>query len=142
MHTVQQARTRAVAEALSDEEQDAATDAVIQRWLPATTTAPPPRTRGLSTVFDLVKPHPADLVLCRRFAQQADRDAPRFTVVRRESGAVQVVGGQYPDNRWTEERAAQEVARRARQRPPKPTFKAKTRGKKVRAWDGEGGFDS
>lgn len=41
----------------------------------------------------------------------------------------------------TEAWREKEAARRARQRPPKPTAKAKTRGKKVRAWDGECSHD-
>lgn len=61
---------------------------------------------------------------------------PQPTVVR-DGGTVKVVGARYPADRWTDARHEQEQARRARQRPPKPTRRAKTRGKKVRRWDGE-----
>lgn len=37
----------------------------------------------------------------------------------------------------TPEWQEKEAARRARQKPPRPPAKAKTRGKKVREWDGE-----
>lgn len=64
--------------------------------------------------------------------------APR-PIVTRDGGALRVQGAAYPSNRWTEERAEHERIRRAKQRPPKPPKGAKTRGKKVRRWDGEGG---
>lgn len=57
--------------------------------------------------------------------------------IQREEGVVRCTGAAYPSNRWDAERIEQERARRAKQRPPKPTRAAKTRGKKVRAWDGE-----
>lgn len=68
----------------------------------------------------------------------AEQFTARRPTVQREAGVVKVAGAAYPANRWDEERIEQERQRRARQRPPKPSGKAKTRGKKVRAWDGEG----
>jgi hypothetical protein len=46
-------------------------------------------------------------------------------------GVTKVQGSRYPANRWTDERAEQEKARRARQKPPKPVRGARTRGKKL-----------
>jgi hypothetical protein len=54
--------------------------------------------------------------------------------VEREDGRVRVVRLR-PEE--TQEWAERERLRRAKQRPPKPTKAAKSRGKKVRAWDGE-----
>lgn len=55
----------------------------------------------------------------------------RFSACVRDGGTTRCVGGQYPADRWTVEREAQERARRARQRPPRPVKKARTRGKKL-----------
>ena len=52
--------------------------------------------------------------------------AGRVSVASSESG-LKVIGAQYPSARWTQERADREQARRARQRPPKPTFKSRSR---------------
>ena len=64
--------------------------------------------------------------------------APLRSTVTRVEGVVRVVGAAYPGNRWDDERIEQERARRARQKPPRPVKGARTRGKKVREWDGEG----
>ncbi len=66
-----------------------------------------------------------------RFGGAEQFKAKRPTVVRTD-GAVRVVGAAYPANRWDEERIEQERQRRAKQRPPKPTRKAKTTGAKLR----------
>lgn len=63
---------------------------------------------------------------------QAPDQAP-LVVVR--SGGIVRVSRLVPQE--TQEWKEREAARRARQKPPRPTAKAKTRGKKVRAWDGE-----
>ena len=52
--------------------------------------------------------------------------AGRVSVASSESG-LKVIGAQYPSARWTQDRADREQARRARQRPPKPTFKSRSR---------------
>ena len=57
-------------------------------------------------------------------------------------GGMQVVGMAYPSARWTQERADREQARRARQRPPKPTKAAKTTSKKLSRLLGDIGDDS
>lgn len=62
----------------------------------------------------------------------------RATTVDRSADGVRCVGAQYPADRMTEEKAERERERRARQKPPRPSKRARTRGKKVRAWDGEG----
>lgn len=49
-----------------------------------------------------------------------------------DPGALRVVGCRYPVNRWTEARAEYEKRRRAKQRPPRPTKRARTTGKKLR----------
>lgn len=55
-------------------------------------------------------------------------------VVERTDGIVRVRRIAIQDTpEWQEK----EAARRARQKPPRPSAKAKTRGKKVREWDGE-----
>lgn len=74
-------------------------------------------------------------------AAQADEDAPPkepapYRVERSWADGVHRVIRQRPEE--TAEWQEREARRRAKQRPPKPTAKAKTRGKKVRAWDGEG----
>lgn len=53
---------------------------------------------------------------------------------------TQCEGTRYPDARWTPEKAELERIRRAKQRPPRPPKGYRTRGKKVRKWDGDG-FD-
>lgn len=63
--------------------------------------------------------------------------AERRATVTRADGVTRCTGSQYPSNRWDEAREEQEKARRARQKPPRPTKRAKSRGRKVRLWDGE-----
>jgi len=62
---------------------------------------------------------------------------PLRSTVTRDDGVVRVVGAAYPSNRWDEQREEQERERRARQKPPRPPKGARTRGRKVRVWDGE-----
>lgn len=122
------------------DEQDDPRDAIVQRLLPATTTERPPTTRGVRSVFELGIRPTAGLQLAPGLAQGTAGPAPRISKVQRDTGALRVVGGRYPDNRWSAERELEEIARRAKQRPPRPTKGFRTRGKKVRAWDGEGGL--
>lgn len=68
-----------------------------------------------------------------RFGDAAGFD-PQLCKVVRDGASVRLIR-QLPQD--TQEWQERETARRARQRPPKPTKGAKTRGKKVRAWDGE-----
>ena len=96
---------------------------------------PPPQTLAAPSIWALaaaVRAEPRkqakpDLV------SAAPAPAPSYRV-EREAGRVRVVRLR-PEE--TEEWAERERIRRAKQRPPKPTKAAKSRGKKVRVWDGE-----
>jgi len=123
-----------------DDEHDTETDAdaegdaelaIIRRWLPSTDTAPAPKTRGLRSVFDLATLSATGLRLCQGPPRKPAADGARFIETQRDAGTTRVVGGQYPDGRWTAAREASEIARRAKQRPPKPTRMFKTRSKKL-----------
>ena len=116
---------------------DTAFDFPVKLWRTTEDAAPMPSTIAPSSIFDLAATALA-LKTRGRFGDAAGFEArpPRPTVVRQD-GVVRVVGGQYPANRWDAGREEQERQRRARQKPPRPTKKAKTRGKKVRRWDGE-----
>ena len=103
---------------------------------------PAPEVRGPRSVFDMAAiVADAGRMLSAglgRFGSAEQFAPPKRLTVQREAGVTRVAGAAYPANRWDDERIEQERQRRARQKPPKPTGKAKTRGKKVRAWDGEG----
>ena len=92
-----------------------------------------PATRAPRSVFEFVP-----VTKPKRQDKNAEPISPsyagRVSVASSESG-LKVVGMAYPSARWTQERADKEQARRARQRPPKPTFKSKS--KKLRIADGE-----
>lgn len=93
---------------------------------------PPPKTTGFSSVWDLAAAPRA----LPRWRSPGSGDVPQAPTLRveREAGRVLVVRLR-PEE--TEEWAERERIRRAKQRPPRPAKAAKTRGKKVRAWDGE-----
>ncbi len=98
---------------------------------------PPPRTRAPASIFSM-----ADAAKVARALKAHGRfgDAAGFETrgtTCRDGAVVRHVGASYPSNRWDEERIERERERRARQRPPKPVKRARTRGKKVRQWDGE-----
>lgn len=102
---------------------------------------PAPDVRGPRSVFDMAAiVADAGRMLAAGLGRfgSAEQFTARRPTVQREAGVLKVAGAAYPANRWDQERVEQERQRRARQRPPKPSGKAKTRGKKVRAWDGEG----
>lgn len=103
---------------------------------------PPPRTTAPVSIFALAAGVRAEA--SRNGSKRSRRQppsspaappAPPLLRVERDGDRVRVVRLR-PDE--TEEWAERERQRRARQRPPKPTKAAKSRGKKVRAWDGEG----
>jgi hypothetical protein len=98
----------------------------------AAADAPAPETRAPASIFELAAMVKASGLRARgRFGGPSpDAPAKRLTV-QRADGVVKVVGAAYPANRWDEERFEQERLRRARQKPPKPTRKAKTRSKKL-----------
>ena len=103
---------------------------------------PLPRTTGAASIFALAAVVRAEVGRKgpkRAGKQPSARPAPATTPtplirVERDGDRVRVVRLR-PEE--TDEWAERERLRRARQRPPKPTKAAKSRGKKVRAWDGE-----
>lgn len=109
-------------------------DFPVRRVVPAA-EAEPVKTRAVASIFALAASirRPAGRPA---FAASAPAPLQAVAVVRSE-GVTRHVGAMYPAGRWTPEKEEAERARRARQRPPKPTAAAKTRGKKVREWDGE-----
>lgn len=97
--------------------------------------AEPVKTRAPASIFAFAAA--CGHVGGRMPAFQPSAPAPLHSVaVQRADGVIRNVGAMYPAGRWTPEKQEAERARRARQRPPKPTAAAKTRGKKVREWDG------
>lgn len=94
---------------------------------------PAPRTRAVASIFHMA----AALKGERQVRFRPEAAVVRASAIEKAPGVVRIVGAQYPANRWTPEREEAERARRARQKPPKPPKKARTRGKKVRVWDGE-----
>jgi hypothetical protein len=109
----------------TDDEDD---DAPIQRIVAAGTEAPP-ITRAPVSIFTVAKV----LRVCkkRRKARLEPVRGEPTKVIEVQEGVTRVVGRGYPSDRWTPEKEQQEVERRARQRPPKPTRKARTRSKKL-----------
>lgn len=100
--------------------------------------APPPETTAPASIFALAASYMKRRPARRYDFEPTTRPGPLPTVaVERTDGVTRVAGAQYPSNRWTEEKEEAERARRARQRPPKPVKAARTRGEKVREWDGE-----
>lgn len=92
---------------------------------------PPLKTSAVRTVFELADARLSGRRLSGLPALRPDEPARRFVQALREAGTTRCVGGQYPGDRWTEERAELERVRRAKQRPPRPTKRAPTRGKKL-----------
>lgn len=125
-----------LAESHLDDEVDL--DPIVQRLLPAL-ACEPLRPSGPSSIFGLAETAQA-LWRNGRFGDAAGFKASTpAPTVKREPGVVRVVGARYPDNRWTEEKEERERERRARQIVPRPTRRVITRGRTVRAWDGESG---
>lgn len=120
------------ADALAGDAEDTAFDYPLHRRTVAG-REPPPATRAASSIWDLAASLPSSPVR-RPPPAAAEAPAQRLYFVEREAGCVRVVRLR-PEE--TEEWAERERARRAKQRPPRPVKTAKTRGKKVRAWDGE-----
>lgn len=92
----------------------------------------PPVTLAPASVFEMAA------AMLRRGGRFGNADgfdtrppAKQRVTVEREAGVTRCTGAQYPANRWDAERFEQERIRRAKQRPPKPTRKAKTRGRKL-----------
>ena len=96
--------------------------------------APRPETQAPVSIFALAAMVKASGLRARGRFGAAQGFAPAPYRVERDGDCTRVVRLRHDE---TPEWAEKEQARRARQRPPKPTQRAKTRGKKVRKWDGE-----
>lgn len=125
---------RAPLRALERDDLPAEDDKPTQRTVSAA-EAPRVRTTAMASIFTI-----ADAAKAAQQLRQYGRfgDAAGFapiTRVERDGDRVRVVR-LLPQE--TEEWQEKERKRRAKQRPPKPVKAAKTRGAKVRAWDGEG----
>jgi hypothetical protein len=115
---------------------DLAEPAPVHRIVSAA-DAPPVQTVAFASVFTMADAAKAAKALQQfgRFgAEQASEPAPYRVERSYADGTLRVIR-QRPEE--TAEWQEREQRRRAKQRPPKPTAKAKTRGKKVRQWDGE-----
>lgn len=112
---------------------DLAEPAPVHRIVSAA-DAPPVQTVAVSSIFGLAATVQS-LKRGRFGAPEQFAPAPYRVERSYADGTLRVIR-QRPEE--TAERQEREQRRRAKQRPPKPTAKAKTRGKKVRAWDGEG----
>lgn len=108
--------------------------------------AKPPRTRAPRSVFELDASMltPSALLPGRgqRGARADTGTALRVIECRRDDSTTRCTGGQYPADRWTPEKAEQEVRRRAKQRPPKPTQRFKRKGKKLLSLIGDDVWDA
>jgi hypothetical protein len=117
-----------------DEDTDDEFDYPVHTVVSAATTVRPVAL-GPSSIFDVAAIMASAKVLLKhgRFG-----DAAGFEVraVRLE-GVTRVEGQCYPSNRWTPEKEEKEIARRARQKPPRPTRKAVTTNGKIRVFDDE-----
>lgn len=114
---------------------------VLHLVRPAAECEPPQA--GLRSVFDLHGVSPAILKRMAASLGQHGRTGhdPAFSAVARNEAGVRCIGARYPADRWTAERAEKEALRRARQRPPKPVKKARTKSRKLRELIGEGASD-
>lgn len=122
---------------LREPERDDAPDPMPVHRVVSAAEAEPLKGLGVSSIFGMADAARAAKALrqCGRFgAAQAGEPAPYRVERSYAEGSVRVIR-QRPEE--TAEWQEREAARRAKQRPPKPTAKAKTRGKKVRRWDGE-----
>lgn len=109
----------------------------VERRIVSAATAPRLRTRGPASVWDMAAAVGLQTRGLGMVLAELPPAPPLRSVVQRGDGVVKVVGASYPANRWDAEREEQERIRRAKQKPPRPPKGARTRGKKVRQWDGE-----
>lgn len=129
------------AEELTDPDADTPFDYPEHRTVQAADTKPV-KTTAARSIFDIAawaesKGFAMQMILAEMPVETAG-PTPWAATVTRKDGRTLVVGAQYPANRWTDERTQELRERQALFRPPRPAKGAKTRGKKVRAWDGEG----
>lgn len=111
--------------------------------VPAFGRAPPP-TRATRSVFELAASNSprASRAQCPTSPPQVDKKyPPRFTEALRVADTVRCIGGQYPSDRWTTERAEKESQRRARQIVPRPPKGARSKSRKLRDLIGDDCFD-
>lgn len=87
--------------------------------------AEPPQTTGIRSVFDMAA---AVLSKPAKPPKPEQTEPPRYGVTLREVGVTRHVARRHDE---TEEWAERERQRRARQRVPKPTKRARTRGRKL-----------
>ena len=125
----------------ADENADTPFDHPEHRLVNAADTAPV-QTKGVRSIWDIAAGAKSEgfamaMVLAEMPAERAG-PKPWAATVSREAGSTHVVGAQYPSNRWSDERTQQLRDRQAEFKPPRPAKGSRTRGKKVRAWDGEG----
>lgn len=102
---------------------------------------PAPRTDGIPSVFRLATAGALGARLFSGPPRAANDGAQRVSEILRDAGVVRCTGRHYPADRWDAERVEKERARRAKQRPPKPTRKAKTRSRKLLEIIGDGLYD-
>lgn len=106
-----------------DQEDDIlVTSPIIKRIVSAAEAEPLP-IKGPSSIFDMAhQPKPITVRMER------PQDGATFRRIARDGGVTRCVRIQEQDTAEWQER---EAARRARQRPPKPTAKAKTKSRKL-----------
>jgi len=90
---------------------------------------PPPKTVAVRTVFELASAD-AGLRLLEGFRHERPAAGARSVMCLRIEGVTRHVGAAYPV-RWTPEDDEREKQRRARQKPPRPSKKARSRSKKL-----------
>ena len=112
---------------------DLAEPAPVHRIVSAA-DAPPVQTVAVSSIFGLAAT--VQSLKRGRFGTAEQFEPAPYRVERSYADGTLRVIRQRPEE--TAEWQERERVRRAKQRPPKPSAKAKTRGKKVREWDGEG----
>ena len=106
------------------DEDDEIDDAPVVRRVVRARDVAPPVCVAPRSVFDLAK-RPVHLRL-----DSAPDDQRVVGKIEQREGVTRFTGAAYPV-RWTQEDEARERLRRARQRPPRPTRKAKTRSAKL-----------
>lgn len=106
-------------------------DQPVIRRLVAATDVPPPAIRAARTVFEL-----ADAPLHAKHGSKANGGVKYGAAKYRkelQDGKTINVGTAYPADRMTPEKASAELARRAKQRPPRPTSAFKRMSTKLQA---------
>lgn len=113
------------------DEDDEIDDAPITHIITSASNAPPPAIIAPNSVFALASiathvKHGAKAKGGIKYGQAKYRK-------EQQDGRTINIGTRYPDDRMTEEKAAAEIARRAKQRPPRPTKSYKSISAKFKA---------